>query len=87
MNHNRYFHNICSILNILNYVTFRSQIWPQFDLSFPSKPEVEYFKKSYLMQTFVFEERDRARAPTALLGLTSPARFTALLDRYSVFYL
>ena len=49
MNHNRYFYNICSILNILNYVTFRLQIWPQFDLSFPSKPEVEYFKKSYLM--------------------------------------
>ena len=49
MNHKIYFHNICSILNILNYVTFRSQIWPQFDLSFPSKPEVEYFKKSYLM--------------------------------------
>ena len=49
MNNNIYFHNLCSILNILNDVTFRLQTWPQSDLSFQSKSEVKHFKKSYLI--------------------------------------
>ena len=49
MNHNIYFHNICSILYILYYVKFRLQTWSQSDLSFRSKPKVKLFKKSYLM--------------------------------------
>ena len=49
MNHKRYFYNPYIILKIFHDVTFRAQTWPQYDLSFRSKPEVEYFKKSYLM--------------------------------------
>ena len=49
MNHKLYFHNLYIILKIFHYVTFCSQTWPQSDLSFQSKPEVEYLKKSYLM--------------------------------------
>ena len=40
MNHKRYFYNLCIILKIFNYMTFRSQTWPQSDLSFRSKPEI-----------------------------------------------
>ena len=49
MNHKRYFYNPYIILKIFHDVTFRAQTWPQYDLSFRSKPEVEYFKTSYLM--------------------------------------
>ena len=49
MNHKRYFYNPYIILKIFHDVTFRAQTWPQYDLSSRSKPEVEYFKTSYLM--------------------------------------
>ena len=37
-----------------------------------------------LVQTFVFEERDRARAPTALLGLFSGAR-SSIITVYFIY--
>ena len=49
MNHKRYFYNPYINLKIFHDVTSRAQTWPQYDLSFRSKPEVEYFKKLYLM--------------------------------------
>ena len=52
MNHKRYFYNLCIILKILNYVTFRSHFVHihnlNHDLSFQSKAEV--LVKQYLKE-------------------------------------